>query len=90
MTTFSNSKPPITLEYIEEQKLALSKAISKKGEEIGAVWHTLVTPKRATTKGELVTSIISNGITAFDTFMLVRKLMNRYGHLFSRRSKKKS
>lgn len=90
MTTSSNSKSPLTLEDIQAQKLALSKAINKKGEEIGTAWHALFTPKKASTKGELVTSIISNSITAFDAFMLVRKLMNQYGHFFNRRNRKKA
>ena len=48
----------------------------------------MFTPKSANTKGELVANIVSNSITAFDTFMLVRKLMGKYSGLFRRKKKR--
>lgn len=78
-----------TLEEIQEQKSQLRASLEAKGEEIGALWTDLSTPKKANSKGELIASIISNGVTAFDAFMLVRKLIDRYGSLFGRRKKRK-
>lgn len=77
-----------TLEDIRLRKDELKEEIHKKNEQIGDLWNNLVTPKPASNRGELAANIIGNCITAFDTFMLVRKLMNRYGHLFGRRKKK--
>lgn len=77
-----------TLADIQARKEELLSDIHKKNEEIGRLWNSLFVPKKANTKGELVANIISNGITAFDTFMLVRKLMGKYGSLFRSRKKR--
>ncbi len=77
-----------TLSDIQARKRELQAEINKKGEQISDLWTKFFTPPKANTKGEMVATIISNGITAFDTFMLVRKLMNRYGHLFGGKRKR--
>ena len=82
-----NNKAYYTLDDIQSRKDELQSEIHKKGEQIGLLWNSLFTPKKTNTKGELIASIITNSITAFDTFMLVRKLMSKYGGLF--KSKKK-
>jgi hypothetical protein len=41
------------------------------------------------TKADYITSLVSNGIIAFDTFMLIRKLMKSYNYLFGGKKKKK-
>lgn len=74
-----------TLEDIRLRKDELKGELRKRSERIGDLWGDLFTPKPANNRGELVANIISNCITAFDTFMLVRKLMNRYGNLFGRK-----
>lgn len=79
-----------TIEEIQARKEELRTEIHKKNDEIGSLWNNLFVPKKANTKGELVANIISNSITAFDTFMLMRKLFTQYGHLFGHRKKKKS
>ncbi len=77
-----------TLEDIRLRKDELKGELHKRSEQIGDLWGNLFTPKPANNRGELVTNIISNCITAFDTFMLVRKLMNRYDNLFGRKRHK--
>lgn len=77
-----------TLDDIQRRKAELRAEIQKKGERIGDLWSDLVTPKPANNRGELAANIIGNCITAFDAFMLARKLMQRYGHLFGRRRRK--
>ncbi len=77
-----------TLEDIRLRKDELKGELRKRSERIGDLWGDLFTPKPANNRGELVGNIISNCITAFDTFMLVRKLMNRYGNLFGRKRRK--
>lgn len=78
----------ITLEEITRHKEEISAELSKKGGDIHALWYSLATPKNASSKGELITNIISNSITAFDAFMLVRKLTRQYGHIFTRKRRK--
>lgn len=79
--------PYQTLEDIQERKELLEQDIQSKGELIGSLWHELFTPKKANTKGELVTNLVSNSITAIDAFLLVRKLMKGYSGLFKRKKK---
>lgn len=73
-----------TLEEIHTRKDELRAEIQQQGEQIGELWHGLFEPQKASTKGELVTTIISHSITAVDAFLLVRKLMKNYGGLFTR------
>lgn len=79
----------LTLDDIQQRKDELREQIQQSGEQIGTLWYDLFTPKKANTRGELVAAVISNGITAFDTFMLVRKLMNRYGKFFFHKDRKR-
>lgn len=78
-----------TLEEIQARKEELHSQLQAHSEQIAVIWEELFVPKKANTKGELVTTIISNSITAFDAFMLVRKLMKQYGSIFSRKKKRR-
>lgn len=84
----SDNRTYYTLEDIQLRKDELQTQIQEKSDRIGTLWNGLFTPRKANTKGELVANIISNSITAFDTFMLVRKLMGKYGFIFRGKSKK--
>ena len=84
----ANSRTYNTLDDIQQRKDELKEAIHKNNQQISTLWYGLFTPQKADSKGEMVTNIISNCITAFDAFMLARKLMNRYGSLFFRKEKK--
>jgi hypothetical protein len=42
-----------------------------------------------TTKADYIASLVSNSIVAFDTFILIRKLMKSYHFLFGGSKKKK-
>lgn len=77
-----------TLEDVQLRKEELQAEIQKQNEEINVLWNELFIPRKANTKGELIANIISNSITAFDAFMLVRKLMNQYGSFFGRKKKR--
>ncbi len=77
-----------TLEDVQLRKEELQAEIQKQNEEISVLWNELFIPRKANTKGELIANIISNSITAFDAFMLVRKLMNQYGSFFGRKKKR--
>jgi hypothetical protein len=77
-----------TLEDIRQRKEAVQANIQKDNERIGFLWHDLTAPKKSDTKGELIANLISNSITAIDAFLLVRKLMKSYGHLFGKKKRK--
>ena len=80
-----------TLEEIRASKEELHAEIQKKEEMIASTWESLWVPTKANSKGEMVTHIIANSITAIDAFLTMRKLVSRYGHLFGigRRKKKR-
>ena len=78
-----------TIEEIKARKLELHAEIEKKEEDIATTWDSLWQPSKAGTKGEMVTHIIANSITAVDAFLTMRKLISRYGHLFGIGRKKK-
>ena len=85
-----NPKPIYTtLEQIQERKNQLSVDIQRESNNISELWHELASPKPASSKGELVASLVSNGVTAIDAFLLVRKLMKTYGWIFRRNKSKK-
>lgn len=73
-----------TIEDIEAHCDELREELHKSSEAMGSLWVKLTTTHKPTTRGELVTNIISKGITAFDAFMLARKLVLQYRHLFTR------
>jgi len=77
-----------TLEDIQLRKEAVQANIQKDNERIGLLWHDLTAPQKSDTKGELIANLISNSITAIDAFLLVRKLMKSYGHLFGKKKRK--
>ena len=77
-----------SLEEIQARKAELQTSISKDSEQIGSLWHELVTPSKSSSKGELIANLIANSITVIDGFLLARKLMKTYGSLFSRKKKK--
>lgn len=74
-----------TLEEIEKRKYDLQADIRQESSQIGTLWHSLINHKKASSKGELAASLISNGITAIDGFLFVRKLIKNYGFLFKRK-----
>lgn len=77
-----------SLEQIQQRKEALHANIQKDNEQIGLLWHQLTAPQKSDSKGELIANLISNSITAIDAFLLVRKLMKSYGHLFGKKKRK--
>ena len=62
-----------------------------KGEQVAKLLEELTAAQKPSTRREMITNIISEGIMAFDIFMTIRKLTIQYGSLFSifRKKKKK-
>lgn len=78
-------RPYVTLEEITAKKNEISSEAAKRKNNIAVLWKELSTPPPVNNKGELISSLISNSITAFDAFMLVRKLVRRFGNPFKRK-----
>jgi hypothetical protein len=76
-----------TLDDIQQRKDALLTGIQKDSERIGTLWHGLTAPQKSDSKGELIANLIANSITAIDAFLLVRKLMKSYRHLFGKKKR---
>lgn len=76
-----------SLEDIQQCKEALKSEIQESNEKISLLWHELVVPQKSNSKGELIASLVTNGITAIDGFLLIRKLIKGYGYLFRRKKK---
>ena len=74
-----------TLDEIRTRKDELLDSIQLDNERFNSLWGQLFLSRKNSTKGEFVSGIISNSITAVDTFLLVRKLVKGYGHLFRRK-----
>lgn len=76
-----------SLEEIQTRKDELKNSIQQQSNQITSLWNDLTAPKPASSKGELIASLVSNSITAIDGFLLVRKLMRTYGSIFGRKKK---
>lgn len=77
-----------TIEEIQLQKEELRTKLHENSELLGHIWNEITSDNKPTTRGEMVTSIISKSITAFDAFMLARKLVMQYGRIFHRKKRK--
>ena len=78
-----------TLEEIRERKTDLSDALGKDTAKIEALWNKVFVKREETSKGDFVAAMISNGVMAFDAFMLYRKLRKNYSALFGSKKSKK-
>jgi len=72
-----------TLEEIQLRKDQLNEAIERDKDKINVLWTELFIKREETSKGELIASVVTKSITAIDAFLMMRKLMKNYGHLFN-------
>lgn len=77
------------LEEIRERKLQLAEELNRDTAKMNMLWNKTFVKREDATKGEYVTSMINNGIMAFDAFMLFRKLKRNYNSLFSSKKRKR-
>ena len=77
-----------SLTEIQARKDELKEEIHQQSGQINTLWHTLTAPQESNSKGEMIAHLVSNSITAIDGFLLMRKLMKTYGHLFGRKKRK--
>ena len=78
-----------SLEEIRQRKDELLNELQKDNTQFSTLWDQVFLKRENNTKSDYIAGLISNGIVAFDTFMLIRKLMKSYGFLFRKKKKKK-
>ena len=57
-----------SLEEIQSRKDELKNELQGQSGQISTLWHHLMAPQPAASKGELVAHLVSNSITAIDVF----------------------
>ena len=78
----------LTLEDLQARREELSDEIALQDKQFTKMWNSLFVKREETTRTEFLASMVTHGITAFDTFLLLRKLYKSYRGVF-RWSKKK-
>lgn len=76
-----------TLEEIRLRKEELEDELQRDNEKCATLWNQIFLKRENNSKSDYIASIVSNSVTAFDIFMLVRKLMKSYGFLFGKKKK---
>lgn len=78
-----------TLDEIRLRKEELQEKLQRDNQEFTSLWNRLFLNQGKNSKGDYIAEFISNGVVAFDTFMLVRKLLKTYGFIFGKSKKRK-
>ena len=65
------------LDDIRVKKESIRNKLRISESEISESWHELFHAQRPSNRGEMFAQIISNSLTVYDGFMLVRRLMGR-------------
>lgn len=77
-----------TLEELRNRKEELASQIQQDNTKFSALWNQTFVKREGSTKGEYISGLIANSITAIDAFLLIRKLIKNYGGIFGLSSKK--
>lgn len=78
-----------TLEEIRMRKDELLNELQQDNTKFTTLWNQVFLKREDNTKAEYITGLVTNGIVAFDTFLMIRKLMKNYGFLFGKKNKRK-
>ena len=78
-----------TLDEIRERKDELLDELQKDSTKMSTMWNQVFLKREENSKGDYIASLVSNGVMAFDAFLLIRKLMKGYGIRFGKNKKKK-
>jgi hypothetical protein len=78
-----------TLDEIQARKDELLDELRQDNTKMSTMWNQVFLKRENNTKTDYIASIVTNGIVAFDTFMLIRKLMKGYGFLFGKKKNKR-
>ena len=78
-----------TLEEIRARKDELLNELQQDNTKFSTLWSQTFVKREGSTKGEYVSSLVANSITAIDMILVVRKVMKNYVSLFGKTSSKK-
>lgn len=78
-----------TLDEIRMRKDELLNELQQDNTKFTTLWNQVFLKREDNTKAEYIIGLVSNGIVAFDTFLMMRKLMKNYGFLFGKKNKRK-
>ena len=78
-----------TLDEIRERKDEMLDELRQDSTKMSTMWNQVFLKREENSKGDYIASLVSNGVMAFDAFLLIRKLMKGYGYLFGKSKKKK-
>jgi hypothetical protein len=78
-----------SLEEIRQRKEQLLSELEKDNTKFSTLWDQIFIKREGNTKGEFVSGLIANSVTAIDVFLLIRKLRKNYGSLFGKTSSTK-
>jgi hypothetical protein len=78
-----------SLDEIRQRKDEVLNELRQDNAQFSTLWNQIFVKRDETTKADYIASLVSNGIVAFDTFMLIRKLTKSYRYLFGGSKKKK-
>lgn len=70
-----------SIEEVRIRKTEIQKLINEKNKDIQILWNKLSEPPSSDNRNEYLEKIISNGIAAYDGFMLARKLTGIFRNL---------
>lgn len=74
-----------TLEEIRQRKEQLTEELQQDSTQFSTLWGQMFVKRKDVSKGEFIAGMVTNSITAIDAFLLVRKLLRNYRHIFRRR-----
>ena len=80
-----------TLEELRQRKSELLLQIDRDNQRISQLWSQLFVKREESTRGEFISSVISNSALAIDAFLMMRKLRKNYSAfsgLFGRKRKR--
>ena len=78
-----------SLDEIRQRKDEVLRELQKDSTQVSTLWNEIFLKKDETSKADYIASLVSNGIMAFDAFMLIQKLMNGYKFFSGKRKKKR-
>ena len=81
-----------TLEELRQRKSELLLQIDRDNQRISQLWSHLFVKREESTRGEFISSVISNSALAIDAFLMMRKLRTNYSAfsgLFGRKRNRK-
>ena len=73
-----------TLEEIRQRKEQLTEELQKDSTRFSTLWGQMFVKRKDVSKGEFIANMVTNSITAIDAFLLMRKLLKNYRHIFRR------